>query len=623
MSSPVVAPYSPGPGSPLAVFSSSTVSGSFPQMHELYPPSPSTSMPEHTQHHSHPHQQNQHQQNQLQLHPYQHHVHPPLQSHSPHYSHHRQVRPTISSQQLRSLQQLQIEQAMYERQFNIEQELQEQQRQAQRQEQQRQEQQRQDQQPQDQQRQQNQFLQHPLHIQLSSQSDKTKPSRRWSLTGRFFEKRKSALESTTSLSTSFPPQASPSPLTSNICSTGRRPSLADLPKAFLSSLRRTSLTGPDAHAPPSSKEPSVTPLPMTEPVGKVISMTTEEKDDDEEFGTATILTSTGLCQATLATPKAPPKTNSPPKSILKKRSLDIAASMGLPLSSSSPQVSKLEPVKDVPSSDTRPIDLDATSDHPTRVDTQSPAPRSSSPMTPSWSVGALPPVGFTGAPPEAFEFGIWPPMPKAVANSSSPLPSLLTKSNLSLSEQLSPSSSPQRAMSHGAAFPPDFTPGVQSNSYQDRGGERPQGATLGDPNEAFPPQQYFYEGEFEPQQQGVPYRYPYSLEGPFSASEAMAMSDQDELGHDYGQVENGPTNGMGSSGVLSGNGVNRRCINFLDTIEIIPAHRKSDYNRRSDKNATFKILTADMKCEIREELNSYKMREMAVHIESMGNTAFH
>ncbi|KAF9389333.1 hypothetical protein CPB97_011552 [Podila verticillata] len=357
----------------------------------------------------------------------------------------------------------------------------------------------------------------------------------------------------------------------------------------------------------------------------------EEKDDDEEFGTATILTSTGLCQATLATPKAPPETKSPPKSILKKRSLDTGAPMDLPLPSSSPQVSKLEPVKGVPSSDTHLIDPDATSDHLTRVDTQSPVPRSSPPMTPSWPAGALPPVSFTGAPPEAFEFGVWPRVPKAVANPSPFLPSLLAKSNLSLPEQLSPPSTPQRAVSHGAAFPPDFTPGVQSNSYQDRGGERSQGATLGDLNEAFPPQQYFYEGEFESQQQGVSYRYPYSLEGPFTSSEATAMSDQGELGHDFGQVENGPisvggygpTNGMGSSGVLSGNGMNRRCINFLDTIEIIPAHRKSDYNRRSDKNATFKILTADMKTEIREELNSYKMREMAVHIESMSNTAFH
>ncbi|KAF9976106.1 hypothetical protein BGZ73_009143 [Actinomortierella ambigua] len=66
-----------------------------------------------------------------------------------------------------------------------------------------------------------------------------------------------------------------------------------------------------------------------------------------------------------------------------------------------------------------------------------------------------------------------------------------------------------------------------------------------------------------------------------------------------------------------------RRIGFLSTVEIIPAHRKSEYNRRSDKNATFKILTPDMKGEIRDELNAYKMREMAVHVESMGNTAFH
>ncbi|KAG0228463.1 hypothetical protein BGW42_002209 [Actinomortierella wolfii] len=75
----------------------------------------------------------------------------------------------------------------------------------------------------------------------------------------------------------------------------------------------------------------------------------------------------------------------------------------------------------------------------------------------------------------------------------------------------------------------------------------------------------------------------------------------------------------------TGNGVKNttRRIGFLSTVEIIPAHRKSDYNRRSDKNATFRILTPDMKGEIRDELNAYKMREMAVHVQSMGNTAFH
>ncbi|OAQ31706.1 hypothetical protein K457DRAFT_51665, partial [Linnemannia elongata AG-77] len=65
-----------------------------------------------------------------------------------------------------------------------------------------------------------------------------------------------------------------------------------------------------------------------------------------------------------------------------------------------------------------------------------------------------------------------------------------------------------------------------------------------------------------------------------------------------------------------------RTIGFTDTIEIIPAHRKTEYNRRSDKYATFKNLTPDLKSEIRDELNTYKMREMAVHVESMGNTAF-
>jgi hypothetical protein len=70
-------------------------------------------------------------------------------------------------------------------------------------------------------------------------------------------------------------------------------------------------------------------------------------------------------------------------------------------------------------------------------------------------------------------------------------------------------------------------------------------------------------------------------------------------------------------------GRRRRSINFMDTIEIIPAHRKSDYNRESDKHATFRMLTPDLKSEIRDELNTYKLREMPVHVDSMRNTAFH
>ncbi|KAG0097926.1 hypothetical protein BGZ93_001617 [Podila epicladia] len=377
---------------------------------------------------------------------------------------------------------------------------------------------------------------------------------------------------------------------------------------------------------------------MGEPVGKVISVIsmTEEDDDEEEFSTATILTSTGLRQATFATPKAPPQTKSPSKSILKKRSLDTGTTG---LLHSSPEVPKIEPSPDISSNKPHPA-MATASDHHGLDSRSSPGPHSL-PETPPWTAGALvPPASFSGAPLEAFEFGVWPPVPKATTTLSPLFPSLLAKSDLSPPD-LSPPSTPHRAVSHGAAFPPDFTPGVQSNSYQDRGGERSQGEILDHLHESFPPQQYFYGGESvehsqqQQQQQGATFRYQssqISLDGPFASSEALVLSDQEGPDHDYGQVESGgpvsvdgygPTNGMGSSGVLSGNGMNRRCINFLDTIEIIPAHRKSDYNRRSDKNATFKILTADMKSEIREELNSYKMREMAVHIESMGNTAFH
>ncbi|KAF9427007.1 hypothetical protein BGZ76_002504 [Entomortierella beljakovae] len=59
----------------------------------------------------------------------------------------------------------------------------------------------------------------------------------------------------------------------------------------------------------------------------------------------------------------------------------------------------------------------------------------------------------------------------------------------------------------------------------------------------------------------------------------------------------------------------RRNIGFSDKIEIIPVLKKADYDRQSDRNVTFKILTPEMRCEIRDELNDYKMKEMAVHID--------
>jgi len=254
-----------------------------------------------------------------------------------------------------------------------------------------------------------------------------------------------------------------------------------------------------------------------------------------------------------------------------------------------------------------------------------------------------------------------------------------------------------RALSQrgGAASPPDFMPGLQSNVYQDYGGERPQGQVLdgGDPFIPFrvssqaaqmssyqyqyqyraPPRaqdfsnQYYYGGGVGvgPGSMGSGYngyndndndndvylektRAQYQQNSALQNSMSMVMVDGGKYGdkprahtqmttvmmRDHRDDTSGPVRfGSGYSygynvGGPSGNNHPRvqqrsRIIGFTDTIEIIPVYRKSEYNRRSDKHATFKNLTPDLKCEIRDELNTYKMREMAVHVESMGNTAFH
>ncbi|KAG0258580.1 hypothetical protein BG011_003209 [Mortierella polycephala] len=159
--------------------------------------------------------------------------------------------------------------------------------------------------------------------------------------------------------------------------------------------------------------------------------------------------------------------------------------------------------------------------------------------------------------------------------------------------------------SAGAAIPPDFTPGVQSNLHKDRGGERPQGDVGG---------QDITQDEMLTQQM-------FSL-----SSRAQDLVSQyyglDDVG---GSLQAPGATAVTAAAAGSGEtrGPRQRRINFLDMIEIIPAHRKSDYNRSSDKHATFRVLTPDLKSEIRDELNTYKMREMAVHVESMANTAFH
>lgn len=60
----------------------------------------------------------------------------------------------------------------------------------------------------------------------------------------------------------------------------------------------------------------------------------------------------------------------------------------------------------------------------------------------------------------------------------------------------------------------------------------------------------------------------------------------------------------------------RRILNFAETVEVLPTFRKSEYNRKPDNNATFRKLTAQMKVQIREELNTFKKHEMPVHEQS-------
>ena len=60
----------------------------------------------------------------------------------------------------------------------------------------------------------------------------------------------------------------------------------------------------------------------------------------------------------------------------------------------------------------------------------------------------------------------------------------------------------------------------------------------------------------------------------------------------------------------------KRIIFFAETVEVLPTFRKSEYNRKPDGNATFKILTQQMKVDIREELNNFKKEEMDIHPQS-------
>ena len=67
----------------------------------------------------------------------------------------------------------------------------------------------------------------------------------------------------------------------------------------------------------------------------------------------------------------------------------------------------------------------------------------------------------------------------------------------------------------------------------------------------------------------------------------------------------------------------QKILLFSETVEVLPTFRNSEYNRRPDSTATFRVLTPAMKVEIREELNNFKKSEMDIHESSTQNTCFH
>ncbi|KAG0025497.1 hypothetical protein BGZ81_007107 [Podila clonocystis] len=455
---------------------------------------------------------------------------------------------------------------------------------------------------------------------LAPPQEKGGKSRRWSLTGRFFEKRKSITEPfhvpgshSQDMSASYNPtgnnivrgdggshgepssqrsqtqsnQPSGSKQTSPPGSNGssRRSSLADIPKAFLSSLRRGSVT-------PSES--------------KSVASTVDEGQGGEEIGIdedATTLMN-GQPNATMAHPKAPPKdpwtlANSPaPKSILKKRPTESATGCGSGAGGSGGgDPTKLSSLDVHPMATSADVDLNllTPTDHRARLLTHSPTPNH--------------------------------PQQHLVNESNSPdPPNGGSNSSLRVPGQKFESGGDAAATAMAMSIPPDVSPGVQSNSKDRESSPSPGSSPMPISSRAQVLANQYY-GSQSPSPSPSPSPIYNTTAGTINGQ--GLVSSGGASGGAYGgpnNIQSGMSSMSSSTGsLMAANGAvgKRRSINFLETIEIIPAHRKADYNRQSDKHATFKVLTPDLKSEIRDELNTYKMREMAVHVESMGNTAFH
>ncbi|KAF9186008.1 hypothetical protein BGZ50_002671 [Haplosporangium sp. Z 11] len=549
----------------------------------------------------------------------------------------------------------------------------------------------------------------PSTQQLVSTPVKEKLSRCWPLAGRFFEKRKSVTEpphipnsqtlatdnslSVTDLSTSMPQQpaqpandeneksvsfadsgvASVPGNENNNRNSSRRGSMADIPKALLSSLRRASLSS-NSNNNNSNKNPNVN--------GDIAEEDDEDYDADEhqvESGRnetpkmTTILCADGLRQATMAIPKGPPTRAAalPYKSILKKQPSPTPSSNFSPGPGYGTLSNRLhENVYQIVPSD-KDVNISLL--------THSSAPNHEHMLS----------------PPRAREINA-SITSKALLISPGAL-DWLSASPLSRNDRSKLEN--DRSMSHRAATPPDLGPGMQSSNCQGRGGEHSQGQVmnplLGDRGTTryfrmspHPPQQQSMttgahinpltqdlsiqhhnsqdSGSFAQQLSSWPSqvqqqsmhqqplltsrRFQYygsrkrqnfinnPMAGPQN-SISMRERDQDiddcnSIGSLNACVDNDDSSSVesgysvpGQSGSMKDNegsgGRRRKTLSFIDTIEIIPVYRKSEYNRRSDKNAAFRNLTPDLKTEIRDELNTFKMSEMTVHVESMKYTTFH
>ncbi|KAF9163329.1 hypothetical protein BGX21_011283 [Mortierella sp. AD011] len=510
----------------------------------------------------------------------------------------------------------------------------------------------------------------------TNQSTPNEKRSRWSFTGRLFEKCKS-ISASSNIPNTEPQMAATSNgrntekiVSSSNTSGSRRSSLVDIPKALLSSFCRTSLTCSSEPKDKSSKsfqrrnlsDASINNDESTDQSSDVDGGAVG--DEVEVVPTTTVITANDPYHAPPIPPKAFPYNDDdqlqvqPVKSILKRT--DSSQETPNSITDDSPIPTRVgdvsPPSYSLVSDNVHPLpeNLDINSlcpsDHHAQLGTHSsiPYPHSHQQLH------------------QQHQQQEQRRLSDPFIDGSIPRVTILAETAPFKPSELDSESH----TTQGADTPPEFAPGIQSNTYRDRCGERLQEVVI-DPHGG----DSIHADFAQTHQQRHPHDYhdPFAMSGGFSypsktiedisdekqyfdpseadlasyqrssissqvtddsvfePSEAAVMEarrhrhtkedvampmireldSHNEFNHN---LPNGPRSSVDSK---------KKSIRFNDTVEIIPVHRKSEYNRRSDRNATFRVLTPNLRAFIRDELNDYKMREMAVHIRSMGNTAFH